>query len=569
MARSSVVRHLLLLILVSWALPLAAEDQAPTPPEVLTKNGRLRGQRIRASGAERDVDVFLKVPYAKPPVGPLRFSPPQPAEPWNDLRDATSFPPMCLQDRVLGQAELEAVLMTKEKIPMEVSEDCLYLNIYTPAHSDKKAKLPVMVWIHGGGLLVGAASQFDGSELAAFEDVVVVVIQYRLGILGFYSTGDAHSPGNWGFLDQVAALQWVQENIADFRGDPGSVTVFGESAGGFCTSALVLSPLSKGLFHKAISESGVVLMEAFIDDHPEKLAKKIAETAGCQTSSSAEMVRCLKEKTEEEIFDTNHKMDFTTMHLSSDEEHTVFFPAVVDGVFLPKAPKELLKGKKISNVPHIIGVNNHESGWIIPSFLKIPKFANGLERETVISVIRSSEQFTGMSPKDAWIIADEYLKDFTDPLQLRNQLFDMWGDVLFVAPAIQTARYHRDASYPVYVYEFQHGPSSYASFRPDYVRADHGDEIGFVFGKPFLVNSPEEEKKLSRTVMKYWANFARNGNPNGDGLVTWPKYDRNEEYLEIGLKQKVSQKLREEQVVFWTKTLPEKLAESQRKHTEL
>ncbi|KAJ6666150.1 hypothetical protein lerEdw1_001054 [Lerista edwardsae] len=569
MATSRVGRHLLLLILASLGSALAAEGQAATPPEVLTKNGRLQGKHVKVSGAGRDVDVFLGVPYAKPPVGPLRFSPPQPAEPWTGFRDATSYPPMCLQDLQMGQALQDMFSTTNAKIPLETAEDCLYLNIHTPSHSDKKTKLPVMVWIHGGGLLVGAASTYDGSTLAAFEDVVVVAIQYRLGILGFYSTGDAHAPGNWGFLDQVAALQWVQENIADFGGDPRSVTIFGESAGGFSTSAHVLSPMSKGLFQRAISESGVALMEALVDAHPEKMAKKIAKTAGCQTSTSVEMVRCLMGKTEDEILHTSLKMDFTTMHLGSDEKHIVFFNAVVDGVFLPKAPKELLKEKKINNVPHIIGFNNHESGWLLPSMLKFPDYTNGLERETVIAAIQSSEQFTGVSSKNAGIIADEYLKDFMDPVQLRDQLFEMWGDVLFVAPGIQTARYHRDAGYPAYLYEFQHRPSSHAGLKPEFVKADHGDEIGFVFGKPFLVSATEEEKKLSRTVMKYWANFARNGNPNGDGLVTWPKYDRNEQYLEIGLKQKAAKKPKEEQVLFWTKTLPEKLAEIQGKHTEL
>ncbi|NXQ78651.1 SASB hydrolase, partial [Quiscalus mexicanus] len=144
----------------------------------------------------------------------------------------------------------------KEKVALQVSEDCLYLNVYTPVSTGENKKLPVLVWIHGGGLVFGAASSYDGSVLAAFDNVVVVAIQYRLGIAGYFSTGDEHARGNWGYLDQVAALRWIQENIMHFGGDPGSVTIFGESAGGISVSALVLSPLAKGLFHKAISESG-------------------------------------------------------------------------------------------------------------------------------------------------------------------------------------------------------------------------------------------------------------------------------------------------------------------------
>ncbi|XP_053110824.1 fatty acyl-CoA hydrolase precursor, medium chain-like isoform X2 [Hemicordylus capensis] len=478
-------------------------------------------------------------------------------------------PSRCLQDPEIGQALSDGFTNKTENVSLEISEDCLYLNIYSPAHSDKKAKLPVMVWIHGGGLLIGAALIYDGSVLAAFEDVVVVTIQYRLGILGFLSTGDEAARGNWGLLDQVAALQWVQENIAHFGGDPGSVTIFGESAGGFCTSAHVLSPLSKGLFHRAISESGVAVMEALLDAHPGKLAKDIAQAADCQPSSSLQMVQCLRGKTEDEILQATLKMDFTKFYLDSDEKHIVFFPAVVDGMFFPEAPKDLLAERRINNVPYIIGVNNHEWGWIVPTVLQFPDVKKGLERETVNSVIRSSEQLTGVARGDAHIIASEYLQDDMGPLQLRDQLLDLLGDATFVAPAIHTAKLHRDAGCPAYVYEFQHPPSSARGLRPDFVKADHGDEIGYVFGNVFLDSASDEEKQLSRTVMKYWANFARNGNPNSDGLVSWPTFGQQEQYLEINLQQKVAKKLKEKRVAFWTKSLPEKIQESKRRRTEL
>ncbi|NXY84530.1 SASB hydrolase, partial [Alcedo cyanopectus] len=227
-------------------------------PEVVTKYGRVQGYQFKVDVAERTVNVFLGIPFAKPPVGPLRFSEPQPPEPWKGVRDATSYPPMCLQDKVQGQFISDLTDNRKEKVLLQVSEDCLYLNVYTPSSTENE-KLPVFVWIHGGGLVLGAASSYDGSALAAFDNVVVVTIQYRLGIVGYFSTGDKHARGNWGYLDQVAALQWIQENIIHFGGDPLSVTIAGESAGGVSVSALVLSPLAKGLFHKAISESGTAV----------------------------------------------------------------------------------------------------------------------------------------------------------------------------------------------------------------------------------------------------------------------------------------------------------------------
>ncbi|PIO25074.1 hypothetical protein AB205_0164110, partial [Aquarana catesbeiana] len=201
-------------------------------PLVGTRYGKLHGKTVTVKETDRQVHAFYGVPFAKPPVGPLRFAASGPPESWNGL------PP--------------------------TSEDCLYLNVFTPADRGQNAKLPVMVFIHGGGLIMGGAMMFEGSALSAYENVIIVSIQYRLGIMGFLSSGDSQAPGNYGFLDQVEALRWVQENIANFGGDPDSVTIFGESAGGVSVSALVLSPLAKGLFHRAIAESGVAILPGLV-----------------------------------------------------------------------------------------------------------------------------------------------------------------------------------------------------------------------------------------------------------------------------------------------------------------
>ncbi|KAK2508837.1 hypothetical protein MC885_004076, partial [Smutsia gigantea] len=230
----------------------------PPPPVVDTIHGKVLGKYVSLEGFAQPVAVFLGVPFAKPPLGSLRSAPPQPAEPWTFVKNTTSYPPMCSQDPVTGQVLSELFTNRKKNIDLMFSEDCLYLNIYTPTDL-KQSRQPVMVWVHGGGLVVGGASTYDGLALSAHENMVVVIIQYRLGIWGFFSTGDEHSRGNWGHLDQVAALHWVQENIANFGGNPGSVTIFGESAGSESVSVLVLSPLAKNLFHRAISESGMVL----------------------------------------------------------------------------------------------------------------------------------------------------------------------------------------------------------------------------------------------------------------------------------------------------------------------
>ncbi|XP_040537234.1 fatty acyl-CoA hydrolase precursor, medium chain isoform X2 [Gallus gallus] len=550
---------LLSLILTAGITALVATGQKAEQPEVVTKYGTARGYQFKVDAAERSVNVFLGLPFAKAPVGPLRFSEPQPPEPWKGVRDATSYPPMCLQDKVLGQFESDYVTNRKEKIILQMSEDCLYLNIYAPVSTEKQEKLPVFVWIHGGGLAFGSASPYDGSALAAFDNVVVVTIQYRLGIAGYFSTGDKYARGNWGYLDQVAALQWIQENIIHFGGDPGSVTICGESAGGISVSALVLSPLAKGLFHKAISESGTAI-RALFTDKPEEEAQRIAAASGCEKSSSAALVECLREKTEEEMEQITLKMP------------SMFISSTVDGVFFPKSPRELLSEKAINAVPYIIGVNNCEFGWVIPEMMKFPDFTEGLDKEVARQVLQSSFvlSFKSFTSDTVDLIFNEYIGKAESRAQVRDGLLDAIGDHTFVFPAVEVARYHRDAGHPVYFYEFQHRPSSATGVVPEFVKADHGDEIAFVFGKPFLAgNATEEENKLSRAVMKYWTNFARNGNPNGEGLVHWPQYDLDERYLEIDLIQKAAKKLKEDKMEFWVQLTEQMRSERRREHTDL
>ncbi|XP_062474216.1 fatty acyl-CoA hydrolase precursor, medium chain-like isoform X1 [Pezoporus occidentalis] len=548
---------LLCLILTIQVTVLVATEQKAEQPEVVTKYGTLRGYQFKVDTAEKSVNVFLGVPFAKPPVGLLRFSEPQPPEPWKGVRDATSYPPMCLQDKE-GQLFSNYITNRKEKVILQVSEDCLYLNVYTPISTGKQEKLPVFVWIHGGGLALGAASSYDGSALAAFDNVVVVTIQYRLSILGYFSTGDKHARGNWGYLDQVAALQWIQENIMHFGGDPGSVTIAGESAGGISVSALILSPLAKGLFHKAISESGTAI-RALFTDHPEEEAQSIAAASGCEKPSSAAIVECLRGKTEEEIVQAMLKLP------------SMFISTSIDGVFFPKSPEQLLSENAINAVPYIIGVNNCEFGYVIPMMMKFPAYTDGLDENVARQVLQTSLalSFKGVASEVVDRVYNEYIGNAKNRAEVRDGLLDALGDSLFILSSIEVARYHRDAGNPVYFYEFQHRPSSGEGVIPEFVKADHTDEIAFVFGKPFLAgHATEEEEKLSRTIMKYWTNFARNGNPNGEGLVHWPQYDLDEEYLEIDLTQKAAKKLKEHRVDFFIQ-LTKEMRNEKRKHTDL
>nr|XP_046249832.1 carboxylesterase 3 isoform X2 [Scatophagus argus] len=541
-------------LFIVYLLPALTALAQATPGSadlvVSLKNGRIRGEYMTAKGTERRVKQYLGIPFARPPVGPLRLAAPQAVEPWEGERDCTHQPPMCIQD-------LEIVvnvsrIMSMQYTPPELSEDCLYLNVYTPAEATKGDKLPVMVWIHGGGLAMGAASQYDGSPLAAYENIVVVIIQYRLGILGFLSTGDEHAQGNWGFLDQLTALRWVQENIEAFGGDPQTVTVAGESAGAISASILTLSPQAKGLFQRAIFQSGVATLGTYTTNHPLNYAKIVANLTECDRSSTEELVQCMKGRSKDELVDATKKMK-------------VYLGAVVDGVFLTDTAEELLKRKEVLKVPVLMGITNHEFGWILPQSFAPPGWEQGMSREAVLGVVNMFNP-TGASSTNQLII-DEYLKNAKTPEEIRDGFTEVMGDLLMTLPVVMAAGYHSDAGVPVYMYEFVYRAEIHKHTRPSFVKADHADDVGFMFGGCFwngrikiIGNVTKEDERLCRTMMTYWASFARTGSPNSPGLVSWPQYDRQkQEYMELGLTQTVRQKLKEDRVHFATVTLPQKL----------
>ncbi|XP_027261570.1 acylcarnitine hydrolase [Cricetulus griseus] len=540
-------------------LHVQGQDSSEASPIRNTHTGQVRGSLIQLSDTKVGVHSFLGIPFAKPPVGPLRFAPPEAPEPWSGVRDGTSYPAICLQNvDMMNSESLKNLKMTPPPIPM--SEDCLHLNIYAPAHAHEGSNLPVMVWIHGGGLVIGMASMYDGSMLAAMEDVVVVTIQYRLGILGFFSTGDQHARGNWGFLDQVAALRWVQQNIAHFGGNPDQVTIFGESAGGISVSSHVVSPMSKGLFHGAIMESGVALLPGLISSSSEMVYTMVANLSGCETMDSEALVHCLRGKSEADVLAINKVFEAIS--------------GVVDGEFLPRHPLELLASVDFQPVPSIIGFNNDEYGWIIPTVVNSAQTIKEITRENLQAVLKNATAQMMLPPECSDLLMEEYMGDTEDPQTLQIQFTEMMGDFMFAIPALQVAHFQRFHA-PVYFYEFHHQPSFVKNIRPPHVKADHGDEVPFVFGSLFWgvkLDLTKEEELLNKRMMKYWANFARHGNPNSEGLPYWPMLDHDEQYLQLNIQPAVGQALKARRLQFWTKTLPQKIQElkrSQNMHKEL
>ncbi|XP_021076070.1 carboxylesterase 5A [Mus pahari] len=533
------------LIWVIWIFGAIIKGSVTEEPHRYTKLGWVQGKQATVLGRLEPVNVFLGIPFAAPPLGPLRFSKPQPPIPWDDLREATTYPNMCFQN--LEWLFIYQDLLKVRYPKLGMSEDCLYLNIYAPCHANNGSSLPVMIWIPGGGFETGSASIFDGSALAAYEDVLVVSIQYRLGLFGFFTTQNQHAPGNWAFWDQLAALLWVKENIRYFGGNPDSVTVFGGSAGAISISSLILSPLSADLFHRAIMQSGVAIIPSLksFDNELTRDLQVVANVCDCDASDSKAMLKCLRGKSSLELLSLNQKAKS--------------FTRVVDGSFFPEEPLELLSQKTFKTVPSIIGVNNQECGYILP-MRDTPGILLGSNESTALTLIHA---LLHIPTQHLHIVAKEYFQGKHFPTDIRDTLLDLFGDVFFVVPGLVTARYHRDAGGPVYFYEFQHRPYSFQNSRPAFVKADHTDEIRFVFGGPFLKgdvvmfeDATEEEKLLSRKMMKYWANFARSGDPNGDELPLWPVYDKNEQYLKLDVNISTGRRLKEQRVEFWTDTLP-------------
>nr|XP_060643797.1 carboxylesterase 5A-like [Anolis sagrei ordinatus] len=511
--------------------------------EVTTRFGRLRGREAPpVRGSTRGVHAFLGVPFARPPTGTLRFAPPQPPLPWEGVRDATAYAPVCPQklETLRGVAQ-----RWKEKHPpFRTSEDCLYMNIYAPA--SQADRLPVMVFIHGGNFVFGTSSRYDGSALAAYGEVLVVTLQYRLGILGFFSTGDASARGNWALLDQVAALRWIQENIEAFGGDPGRVTIFGLSGGSFCVSSHVLSPMSKGLFQGAILHSGIALLPGAFRADPRPSAERLARGLGCTTSTSEAMVACLRAKSAEE--------------LTAEEVFSLQIGPVLDGEFMPKHPEEILSGKEFNAVPLMAGVTNHEMGWNVR--VTIPELMDLGSREKILAVAEAFFPKWGIPLRALPMLLEAYLGDTDDTDALRDGFLDLLGDGFLVIPTIRTINYHKESGAPVYFFEYQHRPSLYHDTKPPFVKADHGDEISFVFGGPFLTGdirlrdeATAEEEQLSQALMRSWANFARRGDPNGGGLPEWPPYNAAGHYLVLNLTQQVSRGLKEPRLGLWAEAL--------------
>jgi para-nitrobenzyl esterase len=492
--------------------------------QVRTGTGVVAGTK----SADGKVAVFKGIPFAAPPVGALRWKEPQPVAPWKGVRKATEFGARCMQARIFAD------MVFRDSGP---SEDCLYLNVWTPGIS-AKTKLPVMVWIYGGGFKAGATSEprQDGEHLAR-KGVVIVSMNYRLGILGFFShpglTAESahHASGNYGLMDQAAALKWVKENIAEFGGDPNNVTIFGESAGSFAVSALMASPLSKGLMHAAIGESGAFFGKTL---RAKPLAESERRDAVFAESLGMKSLGQLRGLSAEKLLEAAR----------SENDNNRFGPNI-DGYFMPARPTEIYAKGEQAHVPLMAGWNRDEGSY--QHF-----FGTGqVSKENYAAKIH---QLFGEAASEALKLfpggSDEEVKSSAALLDTADFIaLETWK---WLEMHLQTG----EAA--VYRYEFVQVPPASEGHAAEAGLAYHSAEIEYVFGTldwKKIAWRPEDYK-LSEQMGAYWTNFAKTGNPNGAGLGAWPMYIRKSGYqvMHLGAAPRAMADKQREQFVFLDKT---------------
>jgi len=506
------------LFFLAVLLPLGAvQCRAEPGASTETRSGPVRGVR------EDGLTVFRGIPYAAPPVGDLRWRPPRREASRDEVRDCAEFGPVCLQPSEFRWGERPAG---------EQSEDCLTLNVWTPS-LDGDAKRPVMVWIHGGGFAIGAGSlrSYDGAAFAK-EGVVLVTLNYRLGPFGFFGhpllslESEEETSGNYGLLDQIAALEWVKENIGGFGGDPENVTIFGESAGAVSVCCLMVTPLSKGLFHRAIAQSGGV----------SGIHRKLREATGKTPALEEEGIRI------EARLELGGEVEDWLVALRAIPAERILEVAnpsplrggkgtkpapVVDGVVLPAPPEELFAAGKQHDVPFMLG-STADDGGVFSSRLPVKSaFGYRLALRTVYGA-------------DAPVVLELFPPDDSEPLALTVRRMITVSS--FVAPARRLARAMESVDSKAYLYHFTR---VCAGARRRGLGATHGLEIPYLFGTAGAgLGFDETDEKLAATMRRHWVAFARTGDPNAEGLHTWPAYEtKTDRHLEFGDRVTVGGKL--------------------------
>lgn len=491
---------LAILVFSSCSAQKPAVNSTPDEPVIQTASGMVRGAR------EGDVDVFKGIPFAAPPVGEFRWRPPQPVTPWEGVRDAKEFGPTCAQG---GWGAGPGAIAEGS------SEDCLYLNVWKPSGARQGAKLPVMVWIHGGAF-VGGSGNTSGNGFAS-KGVILVSINYRLGRLGHFafpalSAEHPEEPkGSYAFMDQIAALKWVQQNIPAFGGDPKNVTIFGFSAGGVSIHSLMTIPSARGLFQKAIGHSsggrdGVLTGRPINKENASQYYPVSAETIGINFArkhgiegTDAAALAKLRAMKVEEIVDGGQEND-------GQGGPRIYSGPILDGKLVVENSTAAYNAGRHARVPLMIGCNSAEIGGAFVN-------ASSTKEELFSMFGELKEEARAAYDPDG-------TKDFAE-VQTRFNTDKVWGE-----PARFAAQSVAAKGDPAYIFLFSYVPAGMQQrmrFGPG-----HGTDISFVFDNlrvPEGGTADPSDKEVARIMNGYWVNFARTGNPNGEGLPQWPLFN--------------------------------------------
>ncbi|RUS84139.1 hypothetical protein EGW08_008113 [Elysia chlorotica] len=493
-----------------------------------TTAGTVRGSVD--DSAQPAVLRYLGVPFAKPPTGDLRFEPPVPPELWPGVRDAFSVSAQCWQPQFAALAN-----------NLTMSEDCLYLNVYTPSRESSAGLLPVMVWIHGGGYFLGSGSTYNGTRLARQGGVVVVTVNYRLGVFGFLSTEDSAMPGNYGLLDQIHALKWVRDNIASFGGDPNSVTVFGQSAGASSVSLLILSPLAKGLFQRAIMESGVALAPWSFSQPTQRLspvygARMVGKENGCdhEFGLSDSFIRCLRKINASALIES-------ASHVSEILDDYLWLQPRVENDFgvLPKNPLQILSQVEYNQVDTIRGFNSHENGEARIRNNTLSVNSSELFMELMRNYLQPYA-FPGVDDL-LQMFKDIYLGNNNDPEFIKQKASEAFSDLWFAGPTLAELKLVTTKSLGTRHYLYRYDYRDSFSTMPSWIGAIHGDELKHVFGLDQLdfpslgldkVTETPEDKAMTDRMMNLWSNFARTGDPTASkSPLTWTPFTTARQWM--------------------------------------
>nr|XP_033321217.1 uncharacterized protein LOC117217606 [Megalopta genalis] len=566
--------------------PSFHEPPEPRPTrEVRVKQGHLRGIVVqpRTNHDLQAVDVFLGVPYAESPIGSLRFSPPRSPEPWRGVRQSLEFAPVCPQ--VVPKLRDEVKPVRYEYLEMLLpylknqSEDCLYLNIYAPHQPEGQKvlrKYPVMVFIHGESFEWNSGNPYDGAILSAYGNVIFVTINFRLGILGFLRPGIRDdTASNFGLLDQIAALLWIRENIAEFGGDPDSVTLLGHGTGAIFANLLLISPVAnkKGLFKRAILMSGSALSADAIGKAPLQITKQVAHALNCPTTTDTDLALCLRNQDVNKLLDVKiHKPKYVPA-----------FAPLIDNAVIPDKPLNLMKNTQLfGRFDLMYGVTESEKFHILPPVALLHGMLDGQRDEVLRDHAKATHE---LEPE---LILSKILEQYGDfsagftneyAMKNRDMVLEAISDSGTVAPLIMTANLHSRANPKSYMYVFSHPKAMQDYSGQQRQRTVHGEELPYVLGVPLDGNKYDLRRRynigetlFSEAMMNWWCSFAYVGNPNiakrypylTDGLkewgqyeIEWPEYEpRNQTYLNLTIPPSIGSRYRLAEMQFWNEDLP-------------